>query len=273
MAMLIVDNEKCKKDGICAGDCPMAIIKLENDEGPKIVPGGDEFCLRCGHCVAVCPHGALSHREVPLEKCVPLHKDHAINTDQAIQFLRSRRSIRMFKDKAIEKDRLKQLIEIGRYAPTASNSQLVEWTVFTDKEKIHEIAGMVIGWMKGILEKDPQPAYAPYMPILAGAWDMGFDAVLRSAPGLIIASAPKEATNGLVDVTLALSYLELAAPSFGLGTCWAGLLHGAMLSHSPIREAVGITDNTPHHYPMMIGHPKVRYFRLPERKDPRIVWK
>ena len=133
MALLIVDNEKCKKDGICAADCPMAIIKLENEEGPRIVPGGDAFCLRCGHCVAICPHGALSHQEIPLESCVPLNKAHRINADQAVQFLRSRRSIRFFKDKPLEKDTLKRLIEIGRYAPTASNSQLVEWTVFTDR--------------------------------------------------------------------------------------------------------------------------------------------
>jgi len=251
----------------------MAIIQIDKDNGPGIVPGSDAFCLRCGHCVAICPHGALSHREVPLENCVPLKKEHVINADQTIQFLRSRRSIRFFKDKPVEKDTLKGLIEIGRYAPTASNSQLVEWTVFTNKEKIHEIAGLVIDWIKGILEKDPQPAYAPYMPIIAGAWDMGFDAVLRNTPGLILASAPKEASNGLVDVTLALSYLELAAPSFGLGTCWAGLLYGAMRSHLPIRERLGLADNVPFYYPMMIGHPKTRYYRLPERKTPKIVWK
>jgi len=273
LTLLIVDNEKCKKDGICAADCPMAIIKLENNGVPKIVPGGDEFCLRCGHCVAICPHAALSHQEIPLESCVPIQKERSINAEQAIQFLRSRRSIRFFKDKPLEKNTLKQLIEIGRYAPTASNSQLVEWTVFTDKDKIHTIAGQVVDWMKGILEKDPQPAYAPYMPIIAGAWDMGFDSVLRHAPGLVIASAPKEASNGLVDVTLALSYLELAAPSFGLGTCWAGLLYGAMRSHAPIREVLGLADKVPYYYPMMIGHPKIRYHRLPERKVPRIVWK
>lgn len=273
MTRLIVDNEKCKKDGICAADCPMAIIKLENNEGPKIVQGDDDFCLRCGHCVAICPHGALSHREVPLENCMPLKKEHNINADQAIQFLRSRRSIRFFKDKPLEKNTLKRLIEIGRYAPTASNSQLVEWTVFTDREKIHDIACQVVGWMKGILEKDPQPAYAPYMPIITGAWDKGFDAVLRNAPGLILASAPKEATNGLVDVTLALSYLELAAPSFNLGTCWAGLLYGATRSHAPIKEILGLADNVPFYYPIMIGHPKIRYHRLPERKAPRIVWR
>jgi len=273
MTLLIVDNEKCKKDGICAADCPTAIIKVDKDEGPKIVPGGDTFCLRCGHCVAICPHGALSHQEVPLENCVPLQKERSIDTDQAVQFLRSRRSIRFFKDKPLDKKTLKRLIEIGRYAPTASNSQLVEWTVFTDKEKIHDIAGQVVDWMKEILKKDPQPAYAPYMPMIAGAWDMGFDAVLRDAPGLILASAPKEAINGLVDVTLALSYLELAAPCFGLGTCWAGLLYGAMRSHAPIRKTLGLADTVPFYYPLMIGHPKIRYHRLPERKAPKIVWK
>ena len=273
MTLLIVDKTKCKQDGICASDCPMAIIKLDKDEGPGIVPGGDAFCLRCGHCVAVCPHAALSHRDIPLGKCDPLQKDRSITRDQAIQFLRSRRSIRFFKDKPLEKDTLKHLIDIGRYAPTASNSQLVEWTVFMDKEHIREIAALVITWVKALLKKDPQPVYAPYMPIIASAWDMGHDAVLREAPGLILASAPKEASNGLVDVTLALSYLELAAPSFGLGTCWAGMLQGAMRSHPPIKTALGLSEDCPYFYPMMIGHPKTRYFRLPERKAPTIVWK
>ena len=30
MAQLIVDKTKCKKDGICEGECPIAIIKLKD---------------------------------------------------------------------------------------------------------------------------------------------------------------------------------------------------------------------------------------------------
>jgi len=118
LSLLIVNTDKCKKDGICAADCPMAIIQMDNETGPRLVPGGDETCLRCGHCVAVCPHAALSHKDVPLEKCVTLQKEHAINMDQAIQFLRSRRSIRVFKDKPVEKRALGQLIEIGHHKAT-----------------------------------------------------------------------------------------------------------------------------------------------------------
>jgi len=273
MSLLIVDQEKCKKDGICAADCPTAIIKVDQQQGPRLVNGGELTCLRCGHCIAVCPHQALSHKDVTLETCVPIQKELKITSEQAIQFLRSRRSIRKFKDKPVEKDVIQQLIEIARYAPTGSNSQTLNWTVHTDADQIQTIAAKVIDWVKAVLAKDPQPANAPYMPTLAAAWDRGYDAVLRHAPGLIVASAPREANNGMVDLTIALTYLDLLAPTFGLGTCWAGLLLGAMKSRPEIKVAVGIPEDVPYFYPMMIGYTKPKYYRLPERLPPRIEWK
>jgi len=273
MGYLIVDENKCNKDGICAAECPMALIKLKDGDGfPEMVPGGDQMCLVCGHCVAVCPHGALSHDQVPIEKCSTIDNDLIIDENQAVQFLRSRRSIRFFKDEPPDKAILQRLIEIARYAPTGGNGQLVEWLVLTDQAGIREMAGMAVDWMRKVLEKAPQSA-PPYMPVVVSSWDMGFDAVLRDAPVLVVASAPEEAANGMVDVTLALSYFELAAPKFGLGTCWAGLLQGALLSSFSAREAIGLPEGHPHHYPMMVGYPKRKYYRLPERKEPKITWK
>ena len=104
------------------------------------------------------------------------------------------------------------------------------------------------------------------------AWEKGYDLVLRNAPILIVASAPKDAINGMVDLTLALGYLDLAAPTLGLGTCWAGLLQSALLSSPPLKEALGIPLDHPYHYGMMLGYPKVKYHRLPERKQPKITW-
>ena len=77
----------------------------------------------------------------------------------------------------------------------------------------------------------------------------------------------------MVEVALALCYFELAAPRLGLGTCWAGLLQGALLTSAPLRRMVGIPEGHPHHYPMMVGITKSKYYRLPERKAPRITWK
>ena len=98
MGLLIIDQDKCKKDGICAKECPMAIIKLKDEESlPILVPGGEDICNSCGHCVAVCPNGALSHERVPMADSPLIEKDLEINEEQAVQFLRSRRSIRFFK--------------------------------------------------------------------------------------------------------------------------------------------------------------------------------
>jgi nitroreductase len=238
-----------------------------------MVPGGKHSCLVCGHCVAVCPHGALSHTQVSLEDCSPIEKELVINEAQVVQFLRSRRSIRLFRDKPVEKEKIKRLIEIARYAPTASNAQLVEWLVFNDPDTVKAFAKMAADWARDMLGKNPQAAKSPYIPGIVAAWDAGFDAVLRGAPAVVVASAPKENRNGTVDLTLALSYLELAAPGMGLGACWAGLLQGALLTWPPLQKAIGLPEDHSHHYPMMLGYPQAKYFRLPQRKPPKITWK
>jgi nitroreductase len=110
------------------------------------------------------------------------------------------------------------------------------------------------------------------MPVIVSSWDMGFDAVLRDAPVLVVASAPEATANGMVDVTLALSYFELAATTLGLGTCWAGLLEGALRSSSAAVEALGLPEGHPYHYPMMVGYPRKTYYRLPQRRTPKITW-
>lgn len=272
--MIQVDTEKCKRDRICASECPMGIIRLKGDEGyPEMVPGGEKACLVCGHCVAVCPLGAMSHELVPVELCPPIREELSIDLERAVQFLRSRRSVRVFKDQPVEREKIQRLIEIARYAPTGGNSQLLQWTVFTDKEQIQRLAQMAVEWIRKLVEGGPRPGVPAYMPMIVAGWDAGRDTVLRNAPCLIIASSPQDNANGMVDVTLALSYLELAATTMGLGTCWAGLLQRAIQFWPPLREAVGLPEAHTNQYPMMLGYRRFRYHRLPERKLPRITWR
>jgi nitroreductase/NAD-dependent dihydropyrimidine dehydrogenase PreA subunit len=273
MGLLTIDETRCKKDGLCASECPMVIIKLKDgDSFPEIVPEGEGICNDCGHCVAICPHDALDHARVPRESSPLIEKDLAINEDQAVQFLRSRRSIRFFKEQPVEREMLQRLIEIARYAPSGGNLQPVEWLAFTDPDSIKGIAERTVAWMRTVLEKAPK-SVPPYFPLIVGAWDMGYNSVTWSAPVLVLASAPKEAISGRADVTLALAFLDLAAPKLGLGTCWAGLIYGAMQASAAVREAAGLPEEHPHYYPMMVGYPKRKYRRVPERKAPKITWK
>jgi nitroreductase len=248
------------------------LIQLPEGGFPEMRPGMEGACIECGHCVAVCPYGALSHQKIRIESSPEILDELKISMRQAEQFLRSRRSIRVYQQKPVDRGSIKKLIEVARCAPTAGNSQTIEWLVLTEAAGIRKIAELTVDWVRQIA-KDPKVAAAsPYLVMMLAAWDAGFDTVLRNAPAIVVASAPAEAVNGLGDVTLALSYLDLMAPAMGLGTCWAGLLHGAMVNVPSIREAVGIPANHPHHYAIMLGYPEAKYYRAPERRAPKIVF-
>lgn len=276
MGLLTIDTNKCQKDGACVRECPFAIIAFREDTGyPEIVPGGESGCIACGHCVAVCPYGALSHEEVRIQDCPDIQQRLTINEEQAVQFLRSRRSTRLYDERPVEEEKIQRLIEVARYAPTASNMQEVEWLVLREKSKIRGLAAATIDWLRKRLGDDPNMAILyPRFPLIVKLWDDGRDSILRNAPVLVIATAPKEAANGMVDVTLALCSVDLLAPAMGLGTCWAGLLQGALLASSSLRDLAGIPADHGHYYPLMLGYPKVeRYYRLPERRPPKITFR
>lgn len=272
MGLLIIDETRCKRDGICVRECPSVVIQIGGNGLPEILSGAERNCLDCGHCVAVCPHGALNHQRVPAAGSPAIKANLRIDEERALQFLRSRRSIRHFVQKPVEKNAIRRLIEGARYAPSAGNSQLVEWLVIGDKSRLREISRLTVDWVREVAKNPEIVAASPYLPVVVSAWDAGFDSVLRDAPALVIASAPREAMNGLVDVTISLTYLDLLAPAMGLGTCWAGLLQGALVHTPSLKKVVGIPENHTQHYPMMVGYPEFTYHRVPERRAPRIVF-
>ena len=274
MSLIKIDESKCKKEGFCVQECPAAIIRQrDKDSFPVMISRGERDCLVCGHCVAVCPHDALDHLKVPQKDSPPILKKHTVNREQAVQFLRSRRSIRRFKNKPVEKEMIQFLIDTARYAPTGSNSQLIAWTIHTDEMKIKKIADLTIDSLREGLESDKNYGLASYLPLMIRAYEAGINIVTHGAPCIIFASTPDSYDNGLVDVSIALSYLELAAVSAGLGTCWLGLIRQALQDHKPLREIVGLPENHSHFYPLILGYPKFKYHRLPERNPALIFWK
>jgi nitroreductase/NAD-dependent dihydropyrimidine dehydrogenase PreA subunit len=271
--MITIDKDLCQRDRLCALECPVSVISLEGGDGfPRTVDGAESLCLRCGHCVAVCPHGALSHEASPVESSPEIQKGLDLNRDQLAQFLRSRRSTRVFLDKEVARGTVEELINLARYAPTGSNLQLVEWLVLSDRDKLHELSALTVDWMREALARNAKTA-PPYLAKLIKGWEDGFDTVLRNAPLVLVGMVNKDARNGLVDTTIALTFLDLAAPRFGLGTCWAGLLQGAMMNWPPVKKTMGISEDYPFHYPMMVGYNKFRYHRMVQRRPAKITWR
>ena len=70
MDPLTVDQKKCGRDGICIAACPMGIIEFKSkDAFPSMIDAGEELCINCGHCVTVCPHGAMNHAVMSSKDC------------------------------------------------------------------------------------------------------------------------------------------------------------------------------------------------------------
>jgi len=95
MSILQIDPGKCRRDGICVAACPLRIIEMPDQEALP-VPTADaaELCIDCGHCVAVCPHDALTHRSMAPEQCPPILKERILDPEKIGRFMRIRRSIR-----------------------------------------------------------------------------------------------------------------------------------------------------------------------------------
>lgn len=273
MSMIVIDEKKCKRDGICVAECPLQIIEIKDAASfPTLVEDAEQRCIKCGHCVAVCPHGAFTHTMLNTESFSPVKKEFTLTVEQAGHFLRSRRSIRSYQERAVEHEKLAKLIDIARYAPTGTNSQMVSWTVVDSRPKVAQLTGMAIDLFREMIRTKSRFVKKYRLDKAVSAWDQGVDRICRGAPALVIAHAPKDYALAVIDCTSALAYLDLFAPALGLGTCWAGFFMVAVSQWQPLQQALALPEGNVACGVMMVGYPKYKYRLLPPRNEPKIGW-
>jgi len=271
--LFVVDEQKCSKDGICAMECPLAIIDFSDTQNvPKPAANANAICINCGHCVAVCPHGALTHKYLSPADCLPVDKDMILSEVEVEHFLRHRRSIRTYKNKPVEKEKLEKMIAISAYAPSGHNSQPVHWQVINGKEKVNELTAHVIDWMQYMLKEQPDLGKMMNFDMITAAWDFGVDVVCRGGAALVLTNGGAKDPFADAACKIAMTFLDLAAPSQGLGSCWAGYFNLAVRSWEPLRKALGLSDQMKNYGAMIVGYPKFKYSRMPTRNAPRITW-
>lgn len=118
-----------------------------------------------------------------------------IEPENFLEFLKDRRTIRVYKNKMIPDDEIEMILEAGRFAPSASNRQ--EWKFIVIKDK-------------AILENLSKTAI--------------YGKFVRDAPLLIAITADtSENPNWYIqDTSLVSMNMMLMAWSLGIGTCWIG---------------------------------------------------
>lgn len=124
----------------------------------------------------------------------------------------TRRSIRKFKDKPVDKALIGQIIDAGRMAPSAMNGQPWHFSVLTDKDRIKQ------------LSKDIAVVAQKYFNLLHGVNVLkSADIIFYGAPVVIFVSAPDNSEWAGIDTGTCIQNMMLAARSIGLDTCTVGL--------------------------------------------------
>ncbi len=130
-----------------------------------------------------------------------------------------RRSVRKFKKDAIPGESLGNVLEAGRWAPSAGNCQPWHFLVVTDREIKAKIASSCTSFSKEHWKKF-SPARARYLAARGGSWDKSY---MRDIPILVAVfyRLPENMSGELVlgSVWMAVENMLLAATDKGLGSC------------------------------------------------------
>lgn len=271
MTHIIVDQDRCTACGICVKVCLSGIIDLADETNlPRVHETNVSHCLYCGHCEAFCPTQALLLNFRPDEK-IPLPANAgAVSPEDLAFYLKKRRSIRHFTKKPIPKEKILEVLEIARYAASGSNVQPVQWLVVHDPEKVRKIAELTIEWMKSLL--NTAHPMSGFVPMLISAWEQGNDVICRGAPHLLFAHVPEKNPGAFADAIIALTHVDIAAPAFDIGTCWAGFVAIAATSYEPLQKELGLPAGRKSAYTMMFGHPQYKVYGVPRRKPLEVMW-
>ena len=106
----------------------------------------------------------------------------------------ARKSVRAYEPKPVPKEVLEKILEAGLMAPSAGNIKPWRFIVVTDADK------------RNVISRGP------------------FAKFVTQAPVVIVACGDSKASAKwhVVDVSIAVENMVLAATSLGLGTCWIG---------------------------------------------------
>ena len=144
-----------------------------------------------------------------------------------LEAIRNRYSCRAYQDKPIEREKLDNIFEAARLAPSAKNLQDWRFVVVTDKETKRKLA--------------------------EAANNQRF---LENAGAIIIACSNSDEVMrcgqavGPIDVAIALEHISLQATELGLATCWIGSFYP-----QKVRPIVGVPDDITIIELMAVGYP------------------
>lgn len=276
--MIHIDDSLCIRCGLCAQDCTFRAIQMVEGKPTFIEKAG---CNRCGHCVAICPTAAVSLPESDMSQVIPYDKEtFAITPERLLNFIRFRRSTRRFLDKPVEEEKLRTILEAGRYTETGSNNQNVRYIVIRkpeDKEELRRLSLESLDKKADQILAAPEKE-TPLMVRYAGIWKRMYreflekapvpDTLTYGAPALILVVTPQPINGGL-----AAQSMELMTNALGLGLVFSGFIQRGCDNSQELQNWLGLAPGEQLVACLLIGYPVFRYHRTVPRNPAQVTWR
>lgn len=232
-----------------------------------------EKCMRCQHCLAICPKGAVTFNGKRPEDSLPVEGPAVPSIVQMENYMRVRRSVRRYRDCDVERQVLERIFKALGNSPTGCNARNLKFTCFSTRKAMDEFREKFIRAIEEHRDGEkllPRWLAVPAIQMRKGRGDMFF----RGASGMVIISSDETApgvTTPDEDVVIACSYFEMLAQASGLGTCWCGFLK---LVQREIPELLVKTLGfrpTTSFYAVLFGLPAITYQRGVQRDGEAVV--
>jgi len=277
MNSITIDEARCVLCEACVDTCPAHIFFMEKG---AVKTQGQEYCITCGHCAAVCPEDAVIHSGLDLDQFAPA-PERGIAPELLLPFLRSRRSCRSWLDREVTKETLDLLIDIARFAPTGHNAQNVSFTVIRDGSAIKRLSGLAAefyGNLATMVRKSPE-SFPPTVREMEHSFGLNYeffkagkDRIFRDAPVVCLVHAAAENPSSIDNCLYAAFHIVLAAHSMGMGSCINRYFVSAAEYVPAIGEALALPAGHKIYGCVCLGWPAHEYVKMPARNEPDVTF-
>ena len=132
-------------------------------------------------------------------------------------------------DRPVEPEKIGQILEAGRYAPSGGNSQTTHFLVISNKEILRELAALVMQeFAKMEVTENMYASIANSIRASKG----GKYFFHYNAPVLILVANRRDYGNNMADSSCALENMMIMANALDLGSCWINQVH--WLTDNPV---------------------------------------
>lgn len=280
---IIIDESKCTGCMLCAKVC---FINYESgDDGKVRTRETPLMCAACGHCVAICPTGAITHPKVSNSECEPLDEANRPTYDQFMGFLKMRRSRREFKDQDVPGEVIEKLLDAATQAPNGLNRKNVHYTIITNRAVLKKLTDTVMEQTDKLCKLLRRPVgravfkllrprvyrelefFLPLMEQIGAAQHSGTDLVAYNAPCAILVHTAADDMCGAEDSVFAAANIQYAAETLGLGTCCIGFITGPVNADKALKKLVDMPEDHKVQTTLIVGYPQFRYTKsVPKTK-------